>query len=252
MVEICALASGSNGNSYYIGNEHEAILIDAGIYYKKLAARLVEAGLNKSRIKAIFISHDHSDHIQGLKVSSEKLNVPGIFSKQTYFNSRVRWKPWNYTFFEPGVTYTIGKISVFPFLKKHDASEPCSFRIETNGKSIGVLTDIGETDENVISEFSKCDAVFLETNYDHDMLWKGSYPYHLKQRVSSGYGHLSNKQALELTVNHASPKLKTVFLSHISAANNTPELAMQTFNILKDKYDIRLTSRYGISDVVRL
>ena len=252
MVEICALASGSNGNSYYIGNEKEAILIDAGIYYKRLIERLNDAGLDKEKIKAIFISHEHSDHIQGLRTTSKKLGIPGILTKSTYNKAYNKNKPDLYAFFKPGEPYTIGDIMIHPFKKMHDAKEPCSFRVEVFNKNIGVMTDIGEVDEVVQQEFSKCDAVFLESNYDKEMLWNGLYPYHLKQRVDSSVGHLSNEQALELAEQFASPNLKTIFLSHISAANNSRELAMETFSHLKAKYDIKLTSRQGISELVSL
>ena len=250
MIEICALASGSNGNSYYIGNENEAILIDAGIYYKRLIERLNDAGLDKNKIKAIFISHEHSDHIQGLRATSKKLGIPGILTKKTYHKAYDKNKPELFAFFNPGEPYIIGNITIHPFKKMHDAKDPCSFRVEVNNKHIGVMTDIGEVDEIVKQEFSKCDAVFLESNYDKEMLFNGLYPYYLKQRVNSSVGHLSNEQALELTEQYASPNLKTIFLSHISAANNTRELAMETFSGLKGKYDIKLTSRQGISEIV--
>ena len=173
MIEICALASGSNGNSYYIGNERDAILVDAGIYYKRLSERLTEAGLDKSKIKAIFISHEHADHIQGVRVTSKKLEIPAIFTKLTIQNAQRRHRPDLFSYFEPGIEYNFGNFSVYPFIKKHDAIEPCSFRIETEGKNIGVFTDIGEVDDTFIAEFQKCDAVFLETNYDKEMLWNG-------------------------------------------------------------------------------
>lgn len=252
MVQICSLASGSNGNCYYIGNEKDAILIDAGIHYNQLLVRLKEAGLGKDKIKAIFISHEHSDHIQGMRIICKKLNAPGIISKRTFFKIADRWKPDSYSFFTPGHVYKIGDISIHPFIKKHDAVEPCSFRVELEGKSIGVLTDIGEPDETLQQEFSKCDAVFLESNYDKDMLWNGHYPYILKRRVDSDLGHLSNAQALDLTKQFASPQLKTIFLSHISASNNTIELAMKNFSVLNGRFDIKLASRYGISELVNL
>ncbi len=251
MLEICALASGSNGNSYYIGNEKEAILIDAGISYNMLVKRLEHASLDKSKIKAIFISHEHTDHIQGIRGCSKKLGIPGIFSQHTYLKSLKRHQPDLYAFFEHDVAYTIGGISVYPIKKQHDACDPYSFRIACNGNNIGVFTDIGEADETLQNEFKKCDTVFLEANYDKEMLWKGSYPINIKHRVDSSEGHLSNEQALELVQKHASAGLKTIFLSHISFSNNTHELALQTFSRLNGKYDIKLTSRHGISEVLR-
>jgi phosphoribosyl 1,2-cyclic phosphodiesterase len=252
MLEICALASGSNGNCYYIGNDNEAILIDAGIHYNRLIERLDEAKLDKSKIKAIFISHEHTDHVQGIRGCSKKLSIPGIFSQHTYFKSLKRYQPDLYAFFEEEKPYTIGGISVFPFKKQHDASDPYSFRVECNGKNIGVFTDIGEADKTLEQEFNKCQAVFLETNYDKDMLWNGGYPIYIKKRVDSSVGHLSNEQALELVKNHASPDLKTIFLSHISFSNNTHELVLKAFSCLNGKYDIKLTSRQGISEVIHI
>ncbi len=252
MIEICALASGSNGNCYYIGNENEAILIDVGIYYKRLIERLNDAGLDINKIKAAFISHEHSDHIQGARVIGKKLSIPIFYTKKTYHKSYNKNKAQYFKIFEPGIPHILGNIKIHPFSKQHDAVDPCSFRVEIDKKNIGVMTDIGESDVTLKNEFSKCDAVFLESNYDEEMLMRGIYPYHLKQRVSSSKGHLSNKQAVELVEQNASLQLKTIFLSHISANNNTPEIALETFSSLSDQYDIKLTSRNGISEVVSL
>jgi len=252
MVQICALASGSNGNCYYIGNENEAILVDAGIYYKRLIERLDNAGFDKNKIKAIFISHEHMDHIQGARVTSKKLGIPIFYTKKTYNKSYNKNKAANFKFFEPNTPYIIGNIKIHPFAKKHDAIDPCSFRIEIDNKNIGVMTDIGEVDEILTKEFSLCDAVFLESNYDVDMLMTGIYPYHLKERVSSSKGHLSNEQALNLVMQYASPNLKTIFLSHISPVNNTRKLALEHFSSLSDKFDIKLTSREEISEIIQI
>ena len=252
MIKICALASGSNGNCYYIGNEEEAILIDVGIYYNRLIERLNDAGLDLDKIKAAFISHEHSDHIQGARVIGKKLGIPIFYTKKTYHKSYNKNKAQDFRIFEAGTPLNIGNIKIHPFSKQHDAADPCSFRVEIDNKNVGVMTDIGESDETLQNEFSKCDAVFLESNYDEDMLMRGIYPYHLKQRVSSSKGHLSNLQAVELVEQHASHELKTIFLSHISANNNTPEIALETFSSLSDQYDIKLTSRTGISEVVSL
>ncbi len=252
MTEICALASGSNGNCYYIGNENSAILIDIGIYYKRLIERLNETGLNKNKIKAIFISHEHSDHIQGARVTSKKLGIPVFYTKKTYHKCYDKNKADNFGFFEPGTPYKIDNIKIHSFKKNHDAADPCSFRIEIDEKNIGVMTDIGETNETLHQELSECDAVFLEANYDEDMLMNGLYPYYLKQRVSSSKGHLSNLQAKELIENYASQKLKTLFFSHISAVNNTHEIVKQTFSHFNKKYKILLTSRQEASEIIRL
>jgi len=251
MLEICALASGSNGNCYYIGNDTEAILIDAGIFYKRLVERLDDADLDISKIKAIFISHEHADHVQGVRVCCKKLNVPVYFNQKTFKNLPHKNQPQYVSYFEPEIPQSIGSLIITPFRKMHDAADACSFTVECQGKNIGVMTDIGIANESVQNEFSKCHAVFLETNYDKEMLWQGFYPERIKHRVDSDHGHLSNIQALELVKNCASADLKHIFLSHISKDNNTIELALQTFAEFNGRYRLIPTSREGISEVLR-
>ncbi len=249
MTEICALASGSNGNCYYIGNEKEAILIDAGISRRQIIDRMKTQGLTPEKVKAIFITHEHSDHYRGAKVLSDKLQIPVYISEKTWAKSYAKMKPTNVITFTRGDNLTIGSFRICSFAKYHDAIEPCSFRIEHQNKHIGVFTDIGEVCTNVKTEFAKCDFVFLETNYDTEMLEKGNYPSYLKKRVLGKYGHLSNDQAKELVEQHAGSTLKTIYLSHISEDNNRGEIALDTFNGLSEKYNIKLTSRYAPTKV---
>jgi phosphoribosyl 1,2-cyclic phosphodiesterase len=252
MLEICALASGSNGNCYYVGNEKNAVLIDAGISCKQVLKRMGEKGLNPVKIKAVFISHEHSDHMRGARVLAKKLSVPVYLTAKTYLAAYKNMQPAYPRFFEPGTAVSVVGFTIHPFLKNHDASEPCSFRVEYAGKSVGVLTDIGEPCENVVAHLGLCDAVFLESNYDEQMLKTGSYPYFLKQRVASSLGHLSNVQALHLLNENAGKHLKCVFLSHLSAENNTPELALETHRPLLPRFEVRLTSRTGPADILVL
>jgi phosphoribosyl 1,2-cyclic phosphodiesterase len=249
MLEICAIASGSNGNCYYIGNKKDAILIDAGISCKQILLRLKEKNLDSEKVKAVFISHEHSDHVRGARVLAKRLNVPVYFTAKTFHASYKNMLPAYPRFFEPGTALNVGEFTIHPFLKNHDASEPCSFRVEYAGKNVGVFTDIGEPCENVTFHLGLCDAVFMESNYDEEMLRTGPYPYYLKQRVASSNGHLSNRQALNLLEESAGVQLKCVFLSHLSAENNTPELALSTLQPLTTKCDVKLTSRSGAADV---
>jgi phosphoribosyl 1,2-cyclic phosphodiesterase len=249
MLEICALASGSNGNCYYIGNEKDAVLIDAGISCRQILKRMAEKELNPMKIKAAVISHEHSDHVRGARVLAKKLKIPVHLTAKTFLATYKNMQPAWPRFFEPGQAISIGEFQIHTFLKNHDASEPCSFRIEYAGRNVGVFTDIGEPCENVLFQFGLCDAVFLESNYDEEMLRTGSYPDFLKQRVASSYGHLSNVQALKLLEENAGTQLKCVFLSHLSAENNTPETAMATHQPLFDRFKVRLTSRYGPTEV---
>jgi len=252
MTEVCALASGSNGNCYYIGNETEAVLIDAGISRRQIVDRMKSKGLNPAKVKAIFITHEHSDHYRGAKILSKKLEVPVYISKETLRRSFYTMRPTRVISFTPGDSIQIGNFTIHSFSKQHDAIEPCSFRVEHENKHIGVFTDIGAPCQNVIEHLKQCHFLFLESNYDVDMLEAGKYPYYLKQRVASDRGHLSNIQARDLVTEHAADYLETIYLSHISEDNNRGEIAMNEFAPLADKYAIKLTSRYAPTEVEKL
>ncbi|MBN1157946.1 MAG: MBL fold metallo-hydrolase [Bacteroidales bacterium] len=252
MIELCALASGSNGNCYYIGNRHEAVLIDAGISAKRIISRMHQKNLDPAKIIAVFISHEHSDHTSGTRVLSKKLKIPFYLTAKTYAAMYSAHRPDAPRFFVPGARVNAGSFIIHTFPKNHDAVEPCSFRIEYSGIHTGVFTDIGSFSEQVVLHLNKCHAVFLETNYDERMLQEGTYPWPLKKRIASEQGHLSNDQAFELLASHSGCQLKTVFLSHLSAENNTPDVAMSRFMDIAERFRIHFTSRTAPSEVVIL
>jgi phosphoribosyl 1,2-cyclic phosphodiesterase len=214
--------------------------------------RMEQKNLNPDKIKAIFISHEHNDHFRGVRVLSKQIGIPVYLTSKTLCKSWKSHRPLNTVFFSPGDIVRIGDFSVHTFLKKHDAAEPCSFRVEHNGINIGVFTDIGSPCENVINHLNKCNAIFLESNYDEDMLWAGSYPYYIKQRIASEFGHLSNIQAKELLEKHHNSDLQTIILSHISQENNTQDIVMTTFDEFKNKYRIEVSNRYAVSEVFEI
>lgn len=251
MLEICAIASGSNGNCYYIGNNTGAVLIDAGISTKQILLRMAGRGLDPTKIKALFITHEHSDHMRGARVLAKRLQIPVYITSKTFNSAYKNMRPHYTRFFKPEEEIEIGEFRVYPVLKNHDAAEPCSFRIEYNNYSVGVFTDIGEACDNVKNHLSKCNAAFLEANYDEKMLWEGHYPWHLKKRVASELGHLSNDQTFSLLDQHAN-LMRLVFLSHISKDNNSPELALQTMQDLSNRFEIKIASRYEASEVCRI
>jgi phosphoribosyl 1,2-cyclic phosphodiesterase len=224
-----SLNSGSNGNCYYIANAHEAVLIDAGISCREIEKRMKRLGLSMQKLKAIFISHEHSDHINGAEVLSKRYHLPVYINDATYAGSRLKIESHLRFNIDPHEPVLIGDLTITPFPKHHDAADPVSFTVSGNGVHIGVMTDIGSVCDDVIHYFRQCHAVFLETNYDDEMLDKGHYPYHLKQRIKSPHGHLSNHQALELFLDHRSPYLGHLFLSHLSRENNSPRKAAELF-----------------------
>lgn len=252
MIEICALASGSNGNCYYIGDEQEAILIDAGLSFKQIIQRMATKALDPKKIRALFITHEHGDHVRGSRVLGKKLDVPVYMTKGTYAASFRTWKPISFIALEDNLPVQVGSFTVFPVSKSHDAAEPTSFRIEHSGYSVGVFTDIGAPCDNVKMHLRQCHALFLETNYDLQMLKEGPYPYYLKARIDSPVGHLSNLQAFELLTEHAHPDLQCVFLSHLSAENNRPELAYNLFKPLEERFLVKLTDRFAAGEVFTL
>ena len=227
-------------------------MIDAGISTKKIMLRMDETGLQASKVRGIFISHEHSDHVHGVRVLSKRLGIPAWFTQGTLDSLKFGEQPEFIKIFTPDKAIKVGSITIHPFLKNHDAKEPCSFRIEHDDWHIGVFTDIGEACQRVIQHLRKCHAIFIETNYDREMLWNGVYPYHLKSRVASAVGHLSNDQAFELIRDHAGPELVHVFLSHLSGENNRPEIAAECFKALSDRFSVQLTSRHSAGPLCRL
>ncbi|SHM82469.1 MBL fold metallo-hydrolase [Mucilaginibacter sp. OK098] len=246
---IASLNSGSNGNCYYVGNEQEAVLIDAGISCRETEKRMLRLGLSMQKVKAIFVSHEHSDHINGIPVIAKKYRLPVYITPPTLQRGGLRLDNELVISFGAFETVIIGGLHVTAFPKQHDASNPHSFLITCRDIKVGVFTDIGIVCENLIHHFSQCHAAFLEANYDDEMLDKGGYPYHLKRRIRGGHGHLSNKQALELFTTHKPVFMTHLLLSHLSKNNNDPQLVQELFDSCADGVNIIVASRYAETEV---
>jgi len=251
-LNIASLNSGSNGNCYYVGNESEAILVDAGISCRETEKRLAGLGLSFGLIRAIFISHEHSDHIRGVEVIAKKHRLPVYITGPTLQNSRLKLDESLVVNFIAGFPVHIGSLEINASPKKHDAADPHSFTITDGGITIGVFTDIGEPCEEVICHFRQCRAVFLEANYDEKMLEEGSYPWFLKNRIRGDHGHLSNQQALDLFARHKPPFMTHLLLSHLSHDNNNPEMVSELFKKQADGIEITVASRYGATEVYQV
>jgi phosphoribosyl 1,2-cyclic phosphodiesterase len=237
-----SLNSGSNGNCYYVGTKTDAVLIDVGLSCRETEKRMKLLGLSMKTVKAIFISHEHGDHIKGVTALANKYSIPVYITAKTAQHGP-RLISHLARSFKAKETISVGNLNITAFLKHHDASDPHSFIISWNGTTIGVFTDIGKICEEVIYFFKQCHAVFLEANYDEMMLENGKYPIHLKNRIRGGHGHLSNKEALELFVKHRSPDLSHVLLSHLSKENNSPEIVEELFMQHTSGIKITVTSR---------
>ena len=243
-LQIASLNSGSNANCYYIGNKNEAVLIDAGLSCRETDKRMKRLGLDISLVRAIFISHEHADHIAGLQVLSKKYRVPVYITQNTLHNCGFEIEKSSTFSFIPNEPVTIGELSVLPFMKSHDANDPHSFIISNNSVNVGVITDIGYPCRHVIKHFKLCDAVFLESNYCENMLENGPYPLHLKRRISSKKGHLSNDQALQLFLKHRPDNLQLLILSHLSQNNNHPDIVHKMFTQHAGGVKIVVASRF--------
>ncbi len=243
-LSIASLNSGSNGNCYYLGNQNDAILVDAGISLRETEKRMKRLGLLMEQIKAIFISHEHIDHITGLPAISKKYQIPVYLSEKTYLNSRLPIEEHLLHHFSADQEINIGNIQITCFSKKHDAADPFSFLVSSAQVRVSVITDIGIACKQVIKYFKQSHAAFLEANYDEMMLEKGHYPYHLKNRIRGGLGHISNEQALELFLAHRTPNLQQVILSHLSKNNNDPAIVANLFAPHAGNTEIIVASRY--------
>ncbi len=248
-LSIASLNSGSNGNCYYVGNDREAILVDAGLSARETDTRLKRLGLIPTKVKAIFITHEHGDHIKGLRSVIKKYKVPVYITTNTHQQCRLRIKEQYLRTFNAFEPIRIGGLSVTAFPKIHDACDPHSFIVSCDSINVGVFTDIGSACKNVVHHFKQCHAAFLESNYDEEMLDKGTYPYALKNRIRGGKGHLSNRQALQLFLEHKPSFMSHLLLSHLSENNNRPDIVQNLFNRCAANTEIAIAPRYEESQV---
>jgi phosphoribosyl 1,2-cyclic phosphodiesterase len=240
---ITSLNSGSNGNCYYVANDTEAVLVDAGISCRETERRMQLLDLSMSKVKAIFISHEHTDHIKGVESIAEKYSLPVYITNATAQRGRLHFKKQLINYFTGYQPVRIGDLSIIAFPKLHDAADPHSFIISDNGITVGIFTDIGACCNHVTTHFSQCHAAFLEANYDEAMLEEGRYPLFLKNRIRGGNGHLSNAQALEIFITHRPSFMTHLLLAHLSKDNNNPQLVQQLFSDHANGIQIMIASR---------
>lgn len=220
-MRFVSLASGSSGNSTYIGTDHTHILVDAGISCRRIDTGLQDLGIKTKELNGIFITHEHSDHIQGLKVLSKKYQVPIYGTEETLEQiERIdKKKEIDTNLFRsilPDVPLEIGDMTVHPFSNSHDAANPLAYRVESGGKTAAVVTDLGTYSDYTIRNLEHVDVLLLEANHDVHMLETGSYPYYLKRRILSSMGHLSNDACGELLNSVLHDGIKNIFLGHLS------------------------------------
>ncbi len=228
-MRLVSLASGSSGNCTYIGSENTHILVDAGISCKRMKEGIESLGVAPSELSAIFITHEHSDHIKGLRVFSKKYSIPiystagtvAEISRMEAVDDKELLIPIN-----ADEIMSIGDLEINAFHNTHDAADPVGYRIECGSHRCAVATDLGNYSEYTVRNLSGLDAVLMEANHDVNMLELGPYPYDLKRRIMSDYGHLSNDRCGQLLTDILHDGLKHIVLGHLSKENNYPELAL--------------------------
>lgn len=228
MKGFCPLASGSKGNALYLGTDQTKILIDAGISAKRMKLLLGEIGVDLSDIDAILITHEHIDHIQGLATLGCKIGIPVLANAET---ARAIYETIGdapkFKLFATGELFSFGDIDFFPFTIQHDAIDPVGFAIQVGKTKIGVCADLGFATPLVLNALKECDYLYLEANHQVEMVHACSRPAVYKQRVLSRLGHLSNVQCIEALSALLSPRLKHVYLAHLSSECNDPTLALK-------------------------
>ncbi|MCR5201528.1 MAG: MBL fold metallo-hydrolase [Lachnospiraceae bacterium] len=232
-MRVCTVASGSSGNCVYIGDGDTHILVDAGISRKKIVEGLKSFGVDAADLSAIFVTHEHSDHINGLKVLDKNYGIPIYGTRGTLLGINNAFKDYEFSedrlnIIESDMGIKVDNLKITPFTISHDANEPVGFTVTDGVKKMSISTDLGVFTDYTIANLEGSEAIILEANHDISMLETGTYPYHLKRRILSDKGHLSNDASGDLLSKLIWKDLKHICLAHLSKDNNYPELALQT------------------------
>lgn len=264
-LKFATIASSSSGNCVYIGTEYTNILVDAGLSGKKIEEGLKELELTGNDLDAIFVTHEHIDHVDGIGVLSRRYNIPIYATEGTWANMPAKIKASTIREDFKRNVYTdentvFNDLCIKPFEIPHDAAEPVGYSIMTDNDKITVATDIGHISDTIKENVKDSSVLLLESNHDVDMLRNGSYAYNLKQRILGDYGHLSNENAGKFLCDFADNKLKYVFLGHLSRENNTPRVAFDTVkDIVTDNgielggdFNMWVAAPYGVKRRIEL
>ncbi len=231
-MRVMTIASGSSGNCIYVGDDDTHVLIDTGISRKKVEEGLRRLDLSLNDINAILVTHEHSDHISGLGVVERKCEIP-LYATwgtiQGIKNTNLGRMPDGiYNTVECDICFSIGSLKIKPIATSHDALCPCGYRVESQDKVFGLVTDLGVYDDYIVDSFAGVNCIVIEANHDIRMLETGPYPYLLKQRILGDRGHLSNESAGHLIDRLLGNQMQEILLGHLSKENNYPDLAYET------------------------
>ena len=247
-MRFTTIASGSSGNCTYVGSDNTHILVDAGVSKKRIEEGLSSLDLALSDISAIFVTHEHTDHIAAIRTILKKHDIPvyataGTITGILNTDKKNEMSGAEFITVRADEAVTVGDMIIDPMTISHDALEPCGYRVYCGSKKIGIATDLGCYSDYTVECLKGCDALLLEANHDVRMLQTGPYPYVLKSRILGDRGHLSNDKSGELLCKLLNDRIKGVFLGHLSKENNMPELAYETVRVEVDMSGIPYCSK---------
>ena len=247
-----SLQSGSNGNSFYVEAGDARLLFDAGISGRQMALRLAARGRDPADCDAVIVSHEHTDHVRGLRVLQKKFGVPAYMTERTWRAARNRvGQLTDVRRFTAGEAFTIKGVTIHTIRTPHDAVDSVCFLVEHDGRKLGIFSDLGHPFPALRDAMNEVDAAYLESNYDPEMLEFGPYPPHLKHRIMSDAGHISNEEAARLSAAVVrNGRLKWLGLAHLSEQNNAPELALDAqADAVGKSLHVFVASREAVSEV---
>ena len=245
MIKFCTLFSSSTGNCTLISDGETNLLIDAGVSTARISSALDELGLSPGEIDAVLVTHEHSDHISGIRVFTKKYNTPVYATAPTMehvLKSAPDIRPGRANIITPGTPFVIRSMTVKPFATPHDSVSAVGYVIHAEGMRYGVATDTGTITKSMLSNLAECEAVLIESNHDEEMLRTGPYPYPLKKRILSDSGHLSNAKCAWLATQLAIWGTKRILLGHLSEQNNTPTRAYECTCSMLEANNIKVGS----------
>jgi len=240
-LEVSVLASGSSGNSIFIGDKKNSILIDAGLSGKKIEERLKMIDRDPTCIDAILVTHEHSDHIKGVGVLSRRFDIPVYANELTWqgaISNLGKISEANCKIFKD--SFMFGKFGIEPFSIPHDANDPVGFIVNHRNNKISIATDMGFMPDDVKNKLKRSDFIIIESNHDLEMLMNGSYPWSLKNRIKGKKGHLSNDDTAAALPELIGDNCPSILLAHLSKDNNIPDLAYITIKNILEKEGFRL------------
>lgn len=249
-----SLQSGSNGNCIYVEGNGTGLLFDAGICGREARSRLRSHGRDIRRVDAVIVSHAHTDHVRSAGVFQRMFGLPLYITRTTFEGAARRIGPVESVhYFRAGQTMRFGGLSVETISTPHDAPDSVAFLVTTGRKRLGILTDLGHVFKGLGKAVASLDAVFIESNYDPEMLQNGPYPRFLKERIRGPGGHISNVESAELLRDCAGGRLKWACLAHLSENNNDPDTALHTHRKIRaGRFALRVAGRYAPTGILEI